>query len=489
MFKPARHSLRIKFSLTIAVILLVIFTAASLVRIRETTKFQKDSLYYRSETFAELATKPLGDAYLLYNNSGILKLNEIFEQTLSLDVAFPRIQIISINGEILYDSKDVDGTDNSSRQEIITDKDLLSSVSSNEITKIKDGAGDVTEIVVPYSDSFGSRPFSLRYFISYDIVNASVRQAVLTTVILNILVFFFALLTLTFLVDRSILSPLSKITEAARVISNGDLNKNIAVHTNDELSDLAVSLNLMTTKLKNNIYKLQRTEKLKDEFITIASHNLRTPLTIIKGYLPTLKEKKLDAEEGEVISHIEKSVEKLNSITESLLNIVSLEDSDKPLKKVEEDIVQILKTIIDNYKSKASEKQINFSLNFSNEKVFIPLDKIKITQAITNIIDNSIKFNKDNGVVTVDLTALNNEVILCISDTGIGLTPENLHDIFARFHRGTDIYTYDYEGIGLSLYLSKIIIEAHSGRIWVTSKMSEGTNVYISLPRSDRPKA
>ena len=78
MFKPARHSLRIKFSLTIAVILLVIFTAASLVRIRETTKFQKDSLYYRSETFAELATKPLGDAYLLYNNSGILKLNEIF---------------------------------------------------------------------------------------------------------------------------------------------------------------------------------------------------------------------------------------------------------------------------------------------------------------------------------------------------------------------------------------------------------------------------
>ncbi len=489
MLKPRRHSLRFKFSLITSFILLSFFTFASITRMIQATNFQKESLFDSSKTFTQLATKPLGDAYSLYNNSGVLKLNDIFREILKLNKSISSFQILSVKGDLLYDSKHKEDFNQGQSDFKVVDENLMQAIVSNKTSEIKNEQGDVIEIIVPYSDNFGSRPFSFRYFISYDAINSSIRQAIFTTIALNIVIFLLALLSLTYLVNRFLLSPLSKITEAARVISNGDLNKNIAVHTNDELSDLAVSLNLMTTKLKNNIYKLQRTEKLKDEFITIASHNLRTPLTIIKGYLPTLKEKKLDAEEGEVISHIEKSVEKLNSITESLLNIVSLEDSDKPLKKVEEDIVQILKTIIDNYKSKASEKQINFSLNFSNEKVFIPLDKIKITQAITNIIDNSIKFNKDNGVVTVDLTALNNEVILCISDTGIGLTPENLHDIFARFHRGTDIYTYDYEGIGLSLYLSKIIIEAHSGRIWVTSKMSEGTNVYISLPRSDRPKA
>lgn len=488
MFKPARHSLRVKFSLLSAFILLLVFSIASFVRINQTTNFEKDLLLSRSETFAELATKPLGDAYGLYNNSGVLKLNEIFRDTLNSNLSLSRIQIISVNGDILYDSNYLRDPSISPDEQKITDEKILQAVANSDITKIQDERDNITEIIAPYSDDFGSRPYSLRYFISYDEINTNNRQAVLTTVILNILIFALTLITLTFLVNRSILSPLSKITDAAKAISNGDLNKNIVVHTNDELSDLAVSLNLMTTKLKNNIYKLQRTEKLKDEFITIASHNLRTPLTIIKGYLPTLKEKKQSAEDDEVISHIEKSVEKLNSITESLLNIVTLEDSNKPLKKIEEDIVQIIKTIVGNYKSIASEKSIKFSLNLP-EHVFIALDKSKITQAITNIIDNSIKFNKERGLVTIDLTALNNEVILCVSDTGIGLTPENLHDIFQRFHRGTDIYTYDYEGIGLGLYLSKIIIEAHNGRVWVTSKMNEGTSVYISMPRSNKIKS
>ncbi len=488
MFKPAPRSLRVKFSLLSAFILLLVFSIASFVRINQTTSFEKNLLLSRSETFAELATKPLGDAYSLYHNSGVLKLNEVFRDTLSSNLSLPRIQIISVNGDMLYDSNYLKDSSVSLSEQKVADEKILQAVASSDITKIKDENNNITEIIVPYFDDFGSRPYSLRYFISYDEINANNRQAVLTTVILNILIFALTLATLTFLVNRSILSPLSKITEAAKAISNDDLNTNIAVHTNDELSDLAVSLNLMTTKLKNNIYKLQRTEKLKDEFITIASHNLRTPLTIIKGYLPTLKEKKQNAEDDEIISHIEKSVEKLNSITESLLNIVSLEDNDKPLKKIEEDIVQIIKTVVENYKSQALEKHINFSLNLPAEPVLIPLDKSKITQAIINIIDNSIKFNKEKGVVTIDLSALNNEVILCISDTGIGLTPENLHDIFQRFHRGTDIYTYDYEGIGLGLYLSKIIIEAHSGRIWVTSKMNEGTNVYISMPRSNKLK-
>ena len=485
MFKLATHSIRIKFSFTTAIILLLIFSLASLVRISQNTAFQKESLVARSETFAQLATKPLGDAYALYYNSGVLQLNDVFRKTLRLNNTVPRIQVISVNGDILFDSENIGNSDTGSvshKQEKIVDQSLLQAVTNSSITKIKAANGDVTEIIVPYADNFGSRPFSLRYFISYDSINSSIRQAIMTTVILNILLFLVSLAAVAFLVNSSILSPLSKITQVAHAIGNGDLSQNIVVHTNDELADIAISLNLMTTKLKNNIYELKKADKLKDEFITIASHNLRTPLTIIKGYLPSLKEKKLDDEGMMAIDSIEKAVGKLYGITESLLNIVSLERTNQSISKIPENIVSLLKSVVDDYNAQAAERHIRFSMNLPAEEVTAMVDKERIKQAFVSLIDNAVKFNKENGLVTVDLTKLDGEVIISVSDTGIGISPEELNNIFQRFHRGTDVLTYNYEGIGLGLYLSKVIIEAHSGKIQVTSKLGEGTTVSINLP-------
>jgi signal transduction histidine kinase len=484
MFKPAHRSLRIKFSLTAAFILLFIFTFASVVRIIQNTKFQKESLIARSETFAALATTPLGDAYNLYHNSGILKLNDIFRSTLQLNNTVPHIQIISVNGEVLFDSNDIDTNPESGsmKQVNIVDATLLQAVMNNDITKIKDANGDISEIVVPYSDNFGSRPYSMRYFISYTSINASINQAIFTTVILNIILFLATLAALTFLVNRSILSPLAKITKAAQAIGRGDLEQNIAVTTRDELDDLAVSLNLMTTTLKNNIYELKKTDRLKDEFITIASHNLRTPLTIIKGFLPSLKEKNMDKESLIIVDSIAVSVQKLYTITESLLNIVSLERTKQPLTKKAEDIGQLIRELVAASRAEALKKNITFSLHVPEQSVLVMVDLLRIRQAFANVIDNAIKFNKQNGLVTIDLATLNNEVILSVSDTGIGITPEEINNIFQRFHRGTDILTYNYEGIGLGLYLSRVIIEAHAGKIGVTSTLGEGTNVNISLP-------
>jgi hypothetical protein len=145
----------------------------------QTTAFQKDSLVSQAETYAELATKPLGDAYILYKNAGVFQLDSIFQNTLKLNSTVPRIQVISVDGEVLYDTKYKGlSAPTDFIQERVTDPKLLKIIEGNMQTGIKDSRKNISEIISPYSDEFGGRPFSLRYFISYDSINAGIMQAI-----------------------------------------------------------------------------------------------------------------------------------------------------------------------------------------------------------------------------------------------------------------------------------------------------------------------
>lgn len=482
MSKLIPHSLKIKFSLSIAFILLFVFTFTSAVLINQNLSYLKQSLSDRAETFVELATKPLGRAYSLYHNSGILKLNDVVKQTMRLNNTIPRIQIISVGGDVLFDSKNVDSFARNTNQVKIVDSKILQAVEGSKTTKLKDDNGNISEIIVPYADDYGSRPFSLRYFISYSSIYNNLNQSVFTIIILNIILFLGTFLVVTLLINRSILSPLERIIKVAQSIEKGDLEQKIEVNTKDELEDLALSLNQMTTTLKKNIFELKNTDKLKDEFIAIASHNLRTPLSVINGFIPVLKQKNLDEEVRKITDSIEESTQKLITISESLINIASFEKTTKPMNKRSENIVNLIQEVIKDYQSMAEKKNIKFNVIFPDSSITVAVDKERLKQAISHVIDNAIKFNKANGQISISLTALDNEILLSVSDTGIGISPDEVKNIFQRFHRGTSLLTYNFEGIGLGLYISKIIIEAHLGRIWVTSNVGQGTNVYISLP-------
>jgi signal transduction histidine kinase len=238
----------------------------------------------------------------------------------------------------------------------------------------------------------------------------------------------------------------------------------------------------MTDTLKQNIKSLQQVDKLKDEFIIIASHNLRTPLTVIKNYIPFLKRNKVDQRTQGAIAGIEGATERLEAIMESLLNLVSLEKNKDPLKKAPEDLIAIIKDVVDGVRKQYSQSKVTILFDEKQPQLVLDLDKVRIKQALAGVIDNAVKFNRDGGKVAIKLEKKGEEIEILVADTGVGISREELEEIFQKFHRGTDILTYNYEGVGLGLYITKLIVESHQGKIRLDSVLGEGTKVYITLP-------
>jgi signal transduction histidine kinase len=240
----------------------------------------------------------------------------------------------------------------------------------------------------------------------------------------------------------------------------------------------------MAATLKKNIEDLKELDKLKDEFVFLASHNLRTPITVIKGYIGLMqKDKSLDIKSRNRLDKMLISTKELELLSESLLNLASLEYRDKRLLISDIDLVKIIEETTESFGKEAAKKEVSFILELPSFTVSaVQADRERIKQALENVIENAVKFNKEGGKVIIKLEEKDKELLLSISDTGIGISKEEGENIFQKFHRATSVLMYDYEGIGLGLYVAKLIIEAHLGKIWFESKLGVGTTFYITLP-------
>jgi signal transduction histidine kinase len=229
----------------------------------------------------------------------------------------------------------------------------------------------------------------------------------------------------------------------------------------------------------------EKISRAKSEFIAITSHQLRTPLSAIKGYLSMI----LDGSYGELpekvknkIMNIYQSNERLIKLVNDILSISKLETGEMEINYKKEDLREIIKEVISELSIKAKEK--NLYLTFEEPKEFpkVLLDREKIRQVILNLIDNSIKYTKEGGI-TVKLLNKENKLQIIISDTGEGLTEEEKEKIFKRFSRGEAGEKFWTEGSGLGLYIARKLVEMHKGRIWVESKgKGKGSNFYVELP-------
>jgi len=483
LFTP-RHSLKIKIPFISALILLVIFGSASIILIRQNISFQKKSLLSQAKTFTTLGTKPIGDSYNFYFKSGYLKFREYLMDTLAMDESITRIQIVSVQGDILFDTINLENPLGSGFADKVEDEEVLKALVLNKQKEFKGENGDVTSIIMPYFDDFNSHPFSIRYFISYEAIYNTAEKAIMTTILLTLLILILTWASMTVLVRKLILSPLDKIVLAAEEISHGKLGGNISLLTGDELQNLAASLNQMTATLRKNIEDLKELDKLKDEFVYLASHNLRSPLTVIKGYTSVLRERKsIDKELNEYLKRIDISANQLSELTESLLDLVSLEEKKNPLIMQPVDIVKLLKGVIDKLGEKAIAKKIKVDTKFPEDGALkVDSNEQKLNQAFEGLVDNAIKFSKEQGVVTISLEPKNERVLVSIKDTGVGIAEVEQKNVFKKFHRATDVLTYNYEGFGLGLYLAKLIVEAHQGKIWFESDEGIGTTFYVELP-------
>jgi len=247
-----------------------------------------------------------------------------------------------------------------------------------------------------------------------------------------------------------------------------------------------------TEKLVAANKELQRLDDAKSEFLSIASHQLRTPTTIIRGYISMMQEGSF----GPLSPIIQENLKKVNSATERLLTLIEslLDISRMEAGRLEfniqpTDLVVIIKNLIDDFRKKAEEKKLKLEFYFPKDLPQVLADPDKVKEVASNLIDNSIKYTP-KGEISVGLHQEGSSVVFSVQDTGLGIESEDLPRLFNKFVRGKDMSRVHTEGTGLGLYFARIAIENMGGRIWAESPgKNQGSKFCFSLPLADKSKA
>jgi len=241
-----------------------------------------------------------------------------------------------------------------------------------------------------------------------------------------------------------------------------------------------------TKELRRAYEELKVLDKAKSEFISMASHQLRTPLTAIKGYISMFLEGSYDhlpAKIKEKMKNVFHSNERLIRIVNDLLNISKIELGKMELEKEEVQLEELIQSCYEEMRIEAERKNLKFI--FTRPKKLLPkieIDPFKMRQVILNLLDNAIRYTQ-KGEIEIKTEKTDSNLEISIRDTGEGLTKEEEKRIFEGFTRGGAGLTHWIEGIGLGLYIAKKYLELHNGKIWAESEgKGKGSTFYIELP-------
>ncbi|WP_408955912.1 two-component system histidine kinase PnpS [Natroniella sp. ANB-PHB2] len=232
-----------------------------------------------------------------------------------------------------------------------------------------------------------------------------------------------------------------------------------------------------------DITEIRRLERMRKDFVSNVSHELKTPLTSIKGYVETLIDSKLDYETAQYFLRIiNDEANRLERLIINLLDLSKIESESNLGGSQKVDLVEVIRDASSLLKNKAEEKEIDLKLCLPLESTIIKGDQDQLARLMINLIDNAIKYTLQGGKVKVALYLENDEIILKVEDNGIGIPKEDLERIFERFYRVDKARTRKQGGTGLGLSIVKHIVRQYNGEIDVESKLEQGTKFIISLP-------
>ncbi len=295
------------------------------------------------------------------------------------------------------------------------------------------------------------------------------------------IIFLFGFLVLG-LFTYTIYMPIRKITKAATEYTEGNFDTKINIHSNDEIGYLAGSLNYMATQLST-------LEEAQRKFIANVSHDFRSPLTSIKGYIEAIMDGTIPHEmQDKYLNIILFETERLNKLTESMLELNKYGAKGSMLDITSFDINYTIKMVIQSFEGTCKKKKISFELILTGQKSFVSADMSKIQQVLYNLIDNAIKFSHTDSSITIETTEKNDKVFISVKDTGIGIPKDSIKLIWDRFYKTDLSRGKDKRGTGLGLAIVKEIISAHNENINVISTEGVGTEFIFTLPMTRKEK-
>ncbi|MGE7933894.1 sensor histidine kinase [Viridibacillus arvi] len=271
-----------------------------------------------------------------------------------------------------------------------------------------------------------------------------------------------------------LIRPIKKLTQATRRIAAGDFNVKLNIKQNSELGTLARSFEEMT-------HDLHQLEQMRRDFVSNVSHEVQSPLTSISGYALALKKVELtDNERSRYLDIIIAEADRMSKMSDSLLKLSLLESQSQQLQLVTFNLDEQIRRVIIAIQPQWSARNIHFELNLKAVRLMADYDQLN--QVWTNILGNSIKFSKDGGVINVNIEQDSKNVMVRISDTGIGISLADQKRIFERFFKADRSHNRKYGGSGMGLAIVKQIVSLHQGDIRVESELGRGTNIIVTLP-------
>lgn len=335
--------------------------------------------------------------------------------------------------------------------------------------------GNVLSVSAPITGNYNTYGYVLIHLPMSQI--SSSQDSILTILYLTAAMLFGLSLIILFVFTQTVYLPLRKINEGANEYAAGNLDYRIDVPTHDEMGYLAATLNYMSDELG-------KMEEYQKNFIANVSHDFRSPLTSIKGYLEAILDGTIPPEMYEkYLSRVISETERLHKLTESMLTLNSL-DAKGYLSRTNFDINRVIKDTAASFEGTCGAKNIRFELTFSDTIQMVFADMEKIQQVMYNLIDNAIKFSHPDSTIYIQASSRYEKIFISVKDTGIGIPKDSIKKIWERFYKTDLSRGKDKRGTGLGLSIVKEIIQAHGENIDVISTEGVGTEFIFSLPKA-----
>ncbi len=335
---------------------------------------------------------------------------------------------------------------------------------------------DVITVIAPVMQGYFPRGYLLIHK-NLDYVN-EIRSLLMAASYITFIVIFILSFIILLAFQFFVYLPLSRITEAAKQYASGNLDYEIPVNTEDEMGYLSASLNYMSSQLRDM-------EDYQKNFVANVSHDFRSPLTSIKGYVEAMADGTIPPElQEKYLKIILFETERLTDLTRDLLTLNEFDTKHLLLNKEAFDIHEMIKNVAASFEGRCTQKKITIELIFATKHLQVMADQRKIQQVLYNLLDNAIKFSDADSTITIETTERGNKVYTSVKDYGIGIPKKALNKIWERFYKTDSSRGKDKKGTGLGLAIVKEAIQAHDENITVVSTEGVGTEFAFTLPKA-----
>jgi signal transduction histidine kinase len=385
------------------------------------------------------------------------------------------IWIVDSDGKIIINSEDAT---NSKKLTVIENFDPTISGSSYYQTGNFYGMFDqsMLSVINPITSNYKVKGY-LIILTPVSEISAS-RDRILDITYITLIVIFLFSMIIMIAFTIMVYVPIRKITEAANEYAHGNLKYELDIKKEDEIGYLANTLNYMSSELS-------KSEEYQKKFIANISHDFRSPLTSIKGYIEAIIDGTIPLEmQKKYLNIILFETDRLTKLTSSLLTLNDFNTKGGMLELSDFDINGVIKKTASTFEGTCKTKKISIELILTGHHLYVAADMSKIQQVLYNLIDNAIKFSHNKSIIYVETTEKNGKVFVSVKDTGIGIPKDSLKKIWDRFYKTDLSRGKDKRGTGLGLSIVKEIVQAHGENINVISTEGVGTEFLFTLPLS-----